>query len=217
MKKLIKEFLESESNIINKAKEIKEEYSENIRICTEGKGNCNGVDYYYYNPITHKVTKGTGFVSQNSSTYSYKDIGSIEISITRNPGYEDYSYIRIERIIKLEDEDMSYADEYEEKKFIFDEDYSIIELIDNRSSYPATMIVSCINCQKDYIVNENDVEFGVYMALNEQKTEIICSECTDQQSVETFLNHIENENKHEQYEYYLINYIGLAYDDDLFA
>ncbi|MFW6009217.1 MAG: hypothetical protein ACOCP8_08150 [archaeon] len=51
----------------------------------------------------------------------------------------------------------------------------------------------------------------------QEETELICSECTPNQTIKEFLDNVEDENKKEQYKNYLIDYIGLEYDYNLFV
>lgn len=224
MKKLIKNYIENKEEwIIESAKEYKEEHPDTeIRIATGNyNGNNEGKYYYYYNPTTEDITEGAGFPSGNSSNYSYRNIGDIEISITYSPGYEDYDYIQIERIIRPEDEDMAYTDDWEKPKFPKVNHEDKFKLKDYRSEYPGATITTCINCGEQYIVSQEDVEDGLYTELADpqynSESKCICSKCTDNMTVEKFLDTIEDEEKREDYHEYMIDWIGMGLDWNLFA
>ena len=218
MKKLIKKYVKGFEDIIDNAKDIKKEYNnEEIRIGVNYlSGNHNSIAYYYYNPVDDKVYSGAELLG-NSSNYSYKNIGDIEIIVYNN---RDNKYIQINRIIEWFDEDMSYSDEYEEEKFKNRKnDYSKIqEKIVNRNDKFAdtgTIISKCIECGSQYIVTQEKVEGGLITPLNDDKTEVICN-CIGDISVEEFLNKIKDNRTKEKYEYYLLDYCGLNAEEDLF-
>ncbi|MFW6282182.1 MAG: hypothetical protein ACOC1O_05260 [bacterium] len=220
MKKIIKDFMKNEGEyLVDTAKEFKEEYvNTEIRIGVHSHNeNNNGQSYYYYNPVTGEVTEGAGFVSGNSGNYSYREIGDIEIRIISNPAYEDYDSIKTTRIIRPEDEDMPYANDYDEQQFEDFDTEGYNNLTKNRSEYPRSIIAECINCKKEYIVRQEDIEDGLFTELDNELTTIVCSKCTPRKSIEEFLDTIENEDKKEKYKNYLIGYIGLDEKDDLFA
>ena len=219
MKKLIKEYINNYSDIIEEAKKIKEKYNNNnIRIDVSGSNNqsYNSQECYYYDPMNDEIYEGEFFVSGNSFTYYYQNIGNIEIIITRNPGYEDYDYIEIKRIIRPEDENMSYANEFEEEKYKEVEKNDIYLSRHDKYMETGKKINECIKCKHQYIVNQSDFEKGKYAILNEED-KIICSKCTPQQTIEKFLNTIQNEEKREEYKFFLIDYSGAELDWDLFV
>lgn len=216
IKKLIKEYVKEFDDEIEEGKKLKEKYNnEDIRISTNYINNYQFVEYYYYNPVTEKVTECASFLS-NGSNFSYRNIGDIELVVITD--IEDNKSIQINRIINTFDEDMAYSDDFEKKKFEDVEYDEILEKEQIRDEYycDADYIVSCINCGKEYLVSQEGVENGEYTELNEDETKIICSECTENQSINDFLKTIEDNDEREKYEEYLLNYIGLDGDNDLF-
>ncbi len=218
MKELIKKFVEQDPlDLIEEANEIKKEYEEDVRICVSSSHNQGGTGYYYYDPETGEVARGVHFPGSGSSNYSYKEIGLIEISVNFAPNLGECDYLNVERIIQPVDEDMSYADDWEEKKFDCSiEDHNSFS--DLRNTYPVVKLINCINCNKKYIVNEEGVMHGEYMVLDERETEIICSDCTNQDiSIVEFLETVENPSKKEEYRNYFASYVGVDLEENLFA
>src|SRR5690554_3527960 len=223
MKKLVKRFMELKGQeVIEQAKKIKKDYPDNnIRIgASGGQGAYTNQTLYYYNPVTDEIAEGPCFVRQNNTTYSYNSLGDIEICDTVQPGNVNYDSLKIQRIIRPEDENKEYADDFEEAKFANYNDMDHYRLEAIRAKYPGATITTCINCGKQYVVNQEDVEAGKYTELIDvqynAESECICSDCTNNMTVKEFLNTIDDEETKEKYREYMIDYVGMGENWDLF-
>lgn len=229
-KELIKEYVELFDFIIEDGKEIKKEYdNEEIRIGTSYiTGGHQATEYYYYDPVTAEVSQGAVFLG-NGSNYRYKNIGDIEILVLRN---SENDFIRISRVIQPYDEDMAYSDQYEKAKFnqnLSEEEYQVIreqkmndyELYQDNDGY----ILECINCDRKYLsipqleYNNRLVEDGKVCFLNKSETELICSKCTENMTIEEFLQNENDKNNPavNKYKRYLLNYVRLEKSDKIFV
>lgn len=220
MKKMIKEYAKNlpEKGKLYREMELAEEHAgKEIRVCRSSK--CGGnTEYYYYEPETEEVFDDPVFVGTGNSHYGYKAIGLIEVVVCHDQG--DH-WIQLERVVLPEDEDLTYADNYEEKQFPDLPRIDLEELWNSVRNYQSMQISECVVCSGLVLPLQEKFDFEELWNLSDDNFDYcICPDCGAGHTLQSFLDKMSDrgdwdEEEIEGWQEY-IQHCGLSLDDSLF-
>lgn len=200
--------------ILKKASEIEQSFREKgfdrdyIRIGIHATGQPNKREDIFFVSPGGTIDDGPVFHSQGDSQYRTQPVGDIQVRVIY--GYE-MTTIQVDRIIQPADEDITYADKYQEPLFP-DLTYEDRKNIVNR--HYSEIIAECTECGEQFLHSQEAVDDGEYTPLNEQETEVICKECAGDATIGEYLDSLGGRKK-EEAEYYLLTICQLEKDDPL--
>jgi len=213
IEKIIKEFVGK--NLKDKASKVEQGFRKKgfdrdyIRIGVHATGRPNKREDIYFISSGGTIDEGPTFFSQGDSQYRTQNVGDIQVRVLYD---NEITTIQIDRIIQSADEDMTYADNYEDQLFpnlTYEDRKALIEEWEKYGT-----IVECTECGEQFLQSQEAVEEGKYTPLNEQATEVICKRCAGDATIGEYLDSLGGADR-EQVKNYLLNYCGLEKSDPL--
>lgn len=216
--------------LLDEFKHAEDYLGTSIRISVSNLSDSEQTDYFYYDPESKKVIEGPA-VMGNTMNYGYKNVGMVEFYFRRTTGN---SYIMgVSRVVLPEDEDMEYADEFEESIFNnldinrFDRFSDPNEIhLSCREKYKekAKTLLKCIDCGKLIFPSDKNLEVGPEAKAIELlidyyysvMPEALCIECGKDLTVKNFLEKYSSHDKIDRFTKTLKDEYSLESNDSLF-